>query len=56
MRGSILQAILRTRCGPRRSIAMILDRPTFDSAAPLLAGPNGQYPVPQPGIITQREF
>ena len=33
-----------------------VDKLTFDSAAPLLAGPNGKYPVPQPGIITQREF
>jgi predicted dehydrogenase len=29
---------------------------TFDSAAPLLAGPDGKYPVPQPGITKQREF
>ncbi len=29
---------------------------TMDSAAPLQAGPDGKYPVPQPGIIKQREY
>ncbi|MEN6457500.1 MAG: twin-arginine translocation signal domain-containing protein [Thermoguttaceae bacterium] len=33
-----------------------LDKLTMDSPAPLLAGPDGRYPVPQPGIITQREY
>jgi len=28
----------------------------FGSPAPLQAGPNGLYPVPQPGIITDREY
>jgi predicted dehydrogenase len=31
-------------------------RLTMDSPAPLRAGPNGRYAVPQPGIMTQREF
>jgi len=29
---------------------------TSDSPAPLKAGGDGKYPVPQPGIITQREY
>jgi predicted dehydrogenase len=29
---------------------------TLDSPAPLLAGPDGKYPVPQPGIVTQTEY
>jgi predicted dehydrogenase len=33
-----------------------LDKLTIDSPAPLLAGPDGKYPVPQPGIITKREY
>ena len=33
-----------------------LDKFTPDSAAPLLAGPDGKYPVPQPGIIKDREY
>ncbi len=33
-----------------------VDKLTMDSPAPLQAGPDGKYPVPQPGIITQREF
>ncbi len=33
-----------------------VDKLTMDSSAPLLAGPDGKYPVPQPGIITQREY
>jgi predicted dehydrogenase len=28
----------------------------FNSPAPLLSGTDGKYPVPQPGIVTQREF
>jgi len=30
-----------------------VDKLTMDSPAPLQAGPNGKYPVPQPGIIRQ---
>jgi predicted dehydrogenase len=33
-----------------------LDKLTADSPAPLLAGPDGKYPVPQPGIVTKREY
>jgi predicted dehydrogenase len=29
---------------------------TIDSPAPLLAGPDGKYPVPQPGIVTATEY
>jgi len=30
-----------------------VDKLTMDSPAPLQAGPNGKYPIPQPGIIKQ---
>ena len=33
-----------------------VDKLTMDSAAPLLAGADGKYPVPQPGINTTREY
>jgi predicted dehydrogenase len=33
-----------------------LDTLTMDSPAPLLAGADGKYPVPQPGIVKQREY
>ncbi|MBU4272393.1 MAG: Gfo/Idh/MocA family oxidoreductase [Planctomycetes bacterium] len=33
-----------------------VDKLTMDSSAPLLAGPDGKYPVPQPGIVTKREY
>ncbi|NOX54100.1 MAG: gfo/Idh/MocA family oxidoreductase [Planctomycetes bacterium] len=33
-----------------------VDKLTMDSPAPLPAGPDGKYPVPQPGIITDREY
>ena len=33
-----------------------VDRLAMDSPAPLQAGPNGKYPVPQPGIKRTREF
>ncbi len=29
---------------------------TMDSPAPLVADANGRYPVPQPGIVTDREY
>jgi predicted dehydrogenase len=29
---------------------------TMDGPAPIQAGPDGKYPVPQPGIITDREY
>jgi predicted dehydrogenase len=33
-----------------------LDKLTKDSPAPLVADANGRYPVPQPGIVTNREY
>jgi len=33
-----------------------LDKLTMDSPAPLKAGPDGRYPVPQPGITKAREY
>ena len=33
-----------------------VDKLTKNSPAPLLAGANGKYPVPMPGIITKREY
>lgn len=33
-----------------------VDKLTMASAAPLLAGPDGKYPIPEPGIKTKREF
>jgi predicted dehydrogenase len=33
-----------------------LDQLTMDSPAPLKANPDGRYPVPQPGIIKDREY
>jgi predicted dehydrogenase len=33
-----------------------LDKLTMDSPAPLQAGPKGRYPVPQPGIVRDREY
>jgi predicted dehydrogenase len=33
-----------------------LDKLTEDSPAPLQPGPDGRYPVPQPGIVKDREY
>lgn len=33
-----------------------VDTLTADSPAPLQLGPDGRYPVPQPGIVTAREY
>jgi hypothetical protein len=33
-----------------------IDKFAMDSQAPLPADADGRYPVPQPGIITQREY
>ena len=33
-----------------------VDKMTVDSPAPLLPDANGRYPVPQPGIVTDREY
>ena len=33
-----------------------VDKLTMDSPAPLIADASGRYPVPQPGILTTREY
>jgi hypothetical protein len=33
-----------------------IDKLTLDSPSPLQAGPDGKYPPPQPGILTNREY
>ena len=33
-----------------------IDKLTMDSPSPLVAGADGRYPVPQPGILTKREY
>jgi predicted dehydrogenase len=33
-----------------------IDKLTLESPSPLRAGPDGKYPVPQPGIQTRREY
>jgi hypothetical protein len=33
-----------------------VDKLTMDSSAPLIADASGRYPVPQPGILTKREY
>ncbi len=33
-----------------------VDKLTMDGPAPLMADANGKYPVPQPGIVTDREY
>ena len=33
-----------------------VDKLTLDGPAPLRAGPDGKYPVPQPGIMKNREY
>ena len=37
-------------------LAPDVDKLTLDSPAPLLAGADGKYPIPQPGVKTRREF
>jgi predicted dehydrogenase len=36
--------------------APMVDQLTLTSAAPLVADKDGKYPVPQPGIVTKREY
>jgi hypothetical protein len=36
--------------------APAVDQLAMDSPAPLPAGPDGKYPVPQPGITIHREY
>ena len=33
-----------------------VDKFTMDSPAPLRAGKDGKYPIPQPGIVKDREY
>ena len=33
-----------------------VDKLTMDSPAPLPADADGKYPIPQPGLITNREY
>ncbi|MCI0461980.1 MAG: Gfo/Idh/MocA family oxidoreductase [Gemmataceae bacterium] len=40
----------------QHELAPTVDRLTMDSPAPLRAGPDGRYAVPQPGVTTEREF
>jgi len=39
-----------------REYAPGADKFTMDSPAPVQAGPDGRYPVPTPGIVTDREY
>jgi hypothetical protein len=36
--------------------APYVDQLTIDGPAPLQAGPDGKYPLPQPGIVREREY
>ncbi len=40
----------------KHELAPGLDKLTADSPAPLQPGPNGKYPVPQPGITIDQEY
>ncbi len=40
----------------KHEFAPNLDKLNFDSEAPVKADANGKYPVPQPGLITEREY
>jgi predicted dehydrogenase len=40
----------------KHEMAPGVDKLTLDSPAPLIADANGRYPVPQPGIVTDREY
>jgi predicted dehydrogenase len=40
----------------KHEFAPDIDKLTMDSAAPLQAGPDGKYPVPQPGKLKDREY
>ena len=33
-----------------------VDKLTMDSPAPVQVGPDGTYPIPQPGVVTDREY
>lgn len=40
----------------KHEFAPDVDKLTDDSPAPLQAGPDGKYPVPQPGVVREREY
>ena len=40
----------------KHEFAPDVDKLTATSPAPLVADKNGRYPVPQPGIVTDREY
>ncbi len=40
----------------KHEMAPGLDKLTMDSPAPLLSDSDGKYPVPQPGILKDREY
>jgi hypothetical protein len=40
----------------QQEFAPDLDKLTMDSPAPLHAGPDGKYPLTQPGVLAQREY
>jgi len=40
----------------QHEMAPDVDKLTMDSPAPLIADANGRYPVPQPGMVTDREY
>lgn len=42
--------------GHEHEFAPAVDKLTMTSPAPLQAGPDGKYPIPRPGIITDREY
>jgi len=47
---------LKAMLADAHEFAPEVDRLTMDSPAPLLAGPDGKYPVPEPGRKKDREF
>ena len=57
-RGSeLLQVIHRDQIlNHDHEFAPDVDKLAMDSPAPLESGPEGKYPVPQPGINRKREF
>ena len=42
--------------GLEHEFAPTVDQLAMDSPSPLRADANGKYPVPQPGIVTRREY
>ncbi len=40
----------------KHEFAPDVDKLTMDGPAPLVADAKGKYPVPQPGIVTNREY